>query len=123
MKIRIKYIKKLIVSFLFLSIMGGIVVNATFFIHTHRSAGGQVVFHAHPFNKTSEAKDPDTQHQHTKIELQVIQSLDYFVFADSNVDDFKSTFFLISKYNIPECFIKSSHLNILKNYRAPPFFI
>ncbi len=103
--------------------MGGIIVNATFFIHMHRSAGGQVVIHAHPFNKTSETKDPDTQHQHTKIELQVIQSLDYFVFADSNVNDLKSTSFLISKYNIPECFIKPSHLNNLNNYRAPPFFI
>lgn len=123
MSTKIVHIKTLIFASLFLGIMGGIIFNATFFLHAHRSACGQLIVHSHPFSKTSETENPDTQHQHTKIELQVIHSLVHFVSADRNINTLKPNYFLIAKYTIQRCFIHPFHLNTLKNYRAPPYLI
>ncbi|MFP4023123.1 MAG: hypothetical protein ACLFVR_01255 [Thiohalospira sp.] len=123
MKTRISHIKVYIFSFLFLVIMGGIIFNATFFLHTHRIADGKIIVHAHPYNKNSEKNLPDTQHQHNKIELQVIQSLDFFILADEIDESFNPGNFLIAKYNIPKCYYKPSHLNNSINNRAPPSII
>lgn len=115
------YIKKIIISSLFLVIIGGIIFNATFFLHAHRAACGKVIIHAHPFNKNTENKNPGTQHQHNKIELQVIQTLDNFINVDQNENILNPAYFVISKFTITKCFYKPSHLNQLINYRAPPF--
>jgi len=123
MKSKIRHSKKIVLSLLFIGIMGGIIFNATFFLHAHRTACGQIILHSHPFSKTSETENPNTQHQHTKIELQVIQSLDYFVSADWEVNTLSPDYFLIAKYKIQPCFIQPFHLNTLKNYRAPPCII
>jgi len=122
MSTKVAHIKTFIYAFLFLGIMGGIIFNATFFIHVHRAECGQLIVHSHPFNKSSEAENPKTQHQHNKIELQVIQSLDCFVFDEIKANTLNPGHFLTAKYNIPTCFIKPFHLNNLKNYRAPPYF-
>ncbi len=123
MKRKISHIKPVVFSFLFLVIMGGIIFNAAFFLHTHRIADGKIIVHAHPFNKNSEKKLPDTQHQHNKIELQVIQSLVFFINADEIKENFNPGYFLIAKYNIPKCYYKPSHLNNSINNRAPPSII
>lgn len=121
MEQRATYIKKLIISSLFLVIIGGIVFNATFFLHAHRTACGKVIIHAHPFKKSAENKNSGTQHQHNKIELQVIQTLDNFINVDENENILNPGYFVISKVTITKCFYKPSHLNQLINYRAPPF--
>jgi len=120
MKISIRYIKRLIISFLFLGMIGGIVFNASFFLHTHRTACGKIIVHAHPFNKNRENKKPNTQHQHNKLELQIIQTLEFFVNIHKIQDNLNPVYFLITKYNIPKCYYKTSFLNNLINYRAPP---
>lgn len=79
MKSRIVYIKKAIISTLFLLLLGGIIFNSTFFLHTHRTACGKLIVHAHPFNKGAEKESPLNQHRHNKIDLQVISSLQYFI--------------------------------------------
>ena len=78
-------IRKGIISSLFLLIIGGIIFNSTFFLHTHRTACGKVIVHAHPFNKKAEKNTPFSQHKHNKIELQVISSLSYFVNFESSI--------------------------------------
>ncbi|MFO7827468.1 MAG: hypothetical protein R6V23_02495 [Bacteroidales bacterium] len=115
------HIRKIIISALFLAIIGGIIFNATFFLHAHRTACGRVIIHAHPFNKNTENKNPATQHQHNKIELQVIQSLDYFIDADKCLNDLNPGYFIISKFAITKCFYQPSHLTYSINYRAPPY--
>ncbi|MDK2979354.1 MAG: hypothetical protein PWP52_2068 [Bacteroidales bacterium] len=120
MKISIRYIKRLLISFLFLGMIGGIVFNASFFLHTHRTACGNIIVHAHPFNKNSENKKPNTQHQHNKLELQIIQTLEFFVNVHKIQDHLNPVYFIITKYNIPKCYSKTSFLNNLINYRAPP---
>jgi choline kinase len=72
------YIKKKIIVSLFFVIMGGIIFNSTFFLHSHRTACGKVIVHAHPFNKGAEKEDPLDQHQHSKFDLLFISSLDNF---------------------------------------------
>jgi hypothetical protein len=123
MKRKISHIKPVVFSFLFLVIMGGIIFNAAFFLHTHRIADGKIIVHAHPFNKTSETENPKSQHQHNKIELQVIQNLDLYINADKNEENLHHGYFLIAKYNIPKCYYKPSHLNNPLNNRAPPSII
>jgi hypothetical protein len=103
--------------------MGGILFNAAFYLHAHCTESGQLIVHAHPFNKTNESKNPNTQHQHNKIEIQVIQTLDYFMDADIHLVNLDPGYFLAAKYSLYDCFVKSSHLNHLKNYRAPPIFL
>ncbi len=85
MKSRMQYIRKKIISTIFLLLIGGIIFNSTFFLHTHRTACGNVIVHAHPFNKSAENKNPYSQHKHNKIELQVIRSLSYFVNFESSI--------------------------------------
>lgn len=103
--------------------MGGIIFNAAFFLHAHYTESGQIIVHAHPFNKTSETEKSNTQHQHTKIEIQVIQTLDYFMDADIHLDHLNPKFFIVAKYSIPDYFVKPSHLFNLQNYRAPPMHL
>ena len=72
-------IAKKSINFLLLLIIGGIILNSTFFLHSHRTSCGKVIIHAHPFNKHAESKDASSQHEHNKVDLQVISSLDYFL--------------------------------------------
>lgn len=116
---KLNIIKKLI-SFLLLLVIGGIVFNSTFFLHTHRTACGKLIVHAHPFDKKAEKNKPFSQHEHNKIDLQIISSLDYF----ENVD-----YSVVVKYNpiLETEFLSKSclHSNTLFYFsytnRGPPF--
>ncbi len=72
--------KKIIVS-LFYMLMGGVIFNSAYFLHTHRTACGKLIVHAHPFSKGPEKDNPLTQHQHNKIELNQFNSIDYYIFS------------------------------------------
>lgn len=117
------YIKKIIISSLFFIIIGGIIFNATFFLHAHRTACGKVIIHAHPFNKNAENQNPASQHQHNKIELQVIQSLDFYLNVEKIQSNLNPGYFLIAKYNIAKCYYKPSCLNSSISNRAPPSMV
>ena len=81
MKNKYLHIKKGIVTSMFLMIIGGIIFNSTFFLHAHRTACGEVIFHAHPFEKTPDAESPFSNHTHNKIELDQFSSIDYYTFS------------------------------------------
>jgi hypothetical protein len=120
MRKRTLHLKKKLVSIIFLLLIGGIIFNSTFFLHSHRIASGKVVVHAHPFSKNTEGSNPLAQHQHNKIDLDQLNSIDYFTFLQGFIDiDFKSDFEL-------EILCKSdtsstSKVYILHTTRGPPY--
>ena len=119
MQSRIVHIKKGIVSAMFLLLLGGIIFNSTFFLHTHRTACGKLIVHAHPFNKGAEKEDPLSQHSHNKIDLQVISSIDYFIFSHLTIDiDYKPVF--ESEILNKPCFHIDSNESLLLKTRGPP---
>lgn len=86
MKKRIVHIRKAIIASIFLLIIGGIVVNSTFFLHAHKNESGKIVFHAHPFDKGAEQDDPLAEHKHKRLDLDLFSSIGYFVFLIENID-------------------------------------
>ncbi|MCK5029582.1 MAG: hypothetical protein KAR57_08105 [Bacteroidales bacterium] len=113
-------IKNRIITFLFFIIIGGIVFNSTFFLHSHRTACGKLIVHAHPFNKSAESEDSSSQHKHNKIDLQVISSINYYTFSQDYINlDFNIEFELeiISKPNL----ISDSNIYKLSTTRGPPY--
>ena len=120
MKGRNLNIRKRIITSLFFLLIGGIVFNSTFYLHTHRTACGDVVVHAHPFDKGAEKENPISQHEHNKIDLQVISSIDYYTFSQDYINlDFNIEFELeiLSK----PCFISNSKIYLSYTNRGPPF--
>ena len=102
--------------------MGGIIFNSTFFLHSHRTACGKVIVHAHPFNKGAEKDNPISQHKHNKIDLDYISSINYFVISKGAINlDF------ITQYKI-EVLSKPCLISISKTHssyvtRGPPVVI
>ncbi|MDY0196313.1 MAG: hypothetical protein RBR68_00715 [Tenuifilaceae bacterium] len=56
-------------------IVGGLILNNMLFMHSHFLSDGEIIVHAHPFNKTQQAENPLQQHQHTKGEILFFNSL------------------------------------------------
>ncbi len=113
MRSRINIKKKIIVS-LFFIIIGGIIFNSTFFLHSHRTACGKIIVHAHPFKKDAEKENPLTKHNHNKIDLDYISSFSYFVISKSSIKlDF------VAEYEI-EILSKPGLLSISKLYLSYP---
>ena len=119
MRDRIVHIKKRIITSLFIILIGGIIFNSTFFLHTHRTACGKIIVHAHPFNKSAEGENSSAQHQHNKFDLQVISSINYYTFSQDYINlDFNIEFELeiLSKPNL----ISDSNIYKLPTTRGPP---
>lgn len=118
MRSRINIKKKIIVS-LFLIVIGGIIFNSTFFLHSHRTACGKIIVHAHPFNKNAEKGNPISQHQHSKIDLQVFGSLHYFF---NNISIIKIEHFAViySQVLSKPCLYYNSVNYSLYTTRGPP---
>ena len=120
MKVRNKLIRNRIIALLFFVLIGGIVFNSTFFLHTHRTACGKVVVHAHPFNKSAEGEDSSSQHKHNKIDLQVISYLKYFVNLASSVEIAYNP--VLETEFVDEQFVSLISESIsLQTDRGPPF--
>lgn len=119
MKSRITHIKKGLLTSLFLLLLGGIIFNSTFFLHTHKTACGKLVVHAHPFNKGAEKEDPATQHTHNKIDLQLISSIEYYLFPNQSIDIIYKPV-LESEYLGKPSLIYNSTVYSLYSTRGPP---
>ena len=115
-------INKKLISFLFLLVLGGIIFNSTFFLHSHRTACGKLIVHAHPFNKHAESEDASSQHKHNKIDLQVISSLDYF-FSCNISYNIKSNFIYKEEILNKPIFSLNSRHQLLTLGRDPPFLL
>lgn len=51
------------------------VANKALFLHTHKLANGNLISHAHPFNKSSDSQ-PIKTHSHSQAEFQLISNLE-----------------------------------------------
>lgn len=80
MRIVNEYTSKLLISSFLLLIIGGIIFNYTFFLHSHTNSNDEVIVHAHPFKKSTDDKNSEPNHWHNKFDLQLISSIDYFIF-------------------------------------------
>jgi hypothetical protein len=69
-----------------ISIVGLLTLNNALFLHMHRLANGSLVVHAHPFSKSNQPENSAKSHQHSKVELQFLDSL-LLLFANN----FKTT--------------------------------
>lgn len=106
-------------SGLFLLLIGGVIVNSTFFLHAHKNESGKIVFHAHPFDKGTEKEDPLSKHQHTKFDLDYYSALNYFSIDIPNINlEFRVSFEqeILSK----PCTYISSYFYLGITNRGPP---
>ncbi|MCD4833709.1 MAG: hypothetical protein K8R31_07925 [Bacteroidales bacterium] len=111
--------KRRIIAFLFFILIGGIVFNSTFFLHTHRTACGKLIVHAHPFNKHAEKDNPSSQHEHNKIDLQVISSIDYYTFSQNSINlDYNPD--LETEVLVNLCLYSNSKIHSSYTNRGPP---
>jgi len=69
-------ILRLSVIVLLLSVYSSILVSNSFYYHSHITADGKVISHAHLFNKQSDDK-PFKAHHHSKLELLLLFSDNY----------------------------------------------
>ncbi len=57
------------------------VVNRSFYLHSHKTASGEIVVHAHPFDKSSDSS-PFKSHHHSVSLLSLLEQLEtLFYFA------------------------------------------
>jgi len=116
---RFLYIRKGVIVSLFLLILGGIIVNSTFFLHAHKNESGKIIFHAHPFDKGAEKEDPLAKHHHSKIDLDFLSSFEYYTIFEVTISFDISIDFELELLSRP-CFIASSNVYFLFTTRGPP---
>ncbi len=119
MKVRELNIRRGLVTSLFLIIIGGIIVNSTVFLHTHRVETGKIVFHAHPYDKGAEKEDPSSKHCHNKIELNYLSSFEHYTAFENFINLDNSTDIELELLSKP-CIISNSVNLSLFNTRGPP---
>lgn len=68
-----KKIQKLVSGLLVFSV-GLLIVNNVVFLHTHKLANGNIIVHAHPYNKSQDSA-PFKKHNHSSKELFHISSI------------------------------------------------
>lgn len=73
-KATILFIKS--ISIICLLSIGLLITNNALFIHTHQLADGEIITHAHPYNKS---ENSNQQHKHTNFELFILSQLQIFV--------------------------------------------
>ena len=119
MRERKSHIRKGIITSIFLLLIGGIIVNSTFFLHAHKNDSGKVVFHAHPFDKGAEQEDPLAQHSHNKIDLDYLSSFEYYTISQDYINlDFYIDFEL--ELQSKPCIFSNSIIYNLFSTRGPP---
>ena len=103
---------------LMICIMGTLLLNKAFFVHTHVLADGTVSSHAHPFDRSAE-KESEKSHQHSSAEFMLLHHLGmlYFVALTS-----ASLVMAVSRINKgqPLPIVYFSNYNIPNPGRAPP---
>ncbi len=118
--IRNTYILK-IFSFISLIILLLNIANKVVYTHSHQLANGEIVTHAHPFDK-QEDNNPLKSHEHTSIEYVLYDTLK-FVFTSVFTISVLGVFLLNKKKKF---FLKSISLQFTlhsKQNKSPPFEI
>ncbi len=64
-----------IIQFSFIGLIVFLTVNKGVFLHSHITADGKVIVHAHPYQKSNNSKAP-VQHHHSAKDLSIVDALD-----------------------------------------------
>ncbi len=77
MKLGNRNIAQKTVAYLSLILVVLLLCNNAIYLHTHKLASGEVIVHAHPFNKAENSDNSSTKepHQHTKAEFLFLANL------------------------------------------------
>lgn len=114
-----KFTYRNLTASLLLVLFSLVVANNVCYVHVHILPDGRTVKHAHPYQKSKEL--PGKQHQHTSVELVIIEQSSNYVACD-----------VISDISVLRCFFFVLQPGIEIDYdfdvsinfgqRAPPFF-
>jgi len=118
MKHFVKNITKKLAIICMIGSIGLLVTNNVMFLHSHQLANGNIVTHAHPYNKSNDSA-PIKSHHHSKTELIFLENLQLlFIFAIISfialVVAKKKSYVVINQQFYPQSF------KILYQGRAPP---
>lgn len=69
------YLLKKYFAIILVGVVGLLTLNNALFTHFHKLANGDLIVHAHPFSKSSQTSNPSQTHEHTKVELLVLDNL------------------------------------------------
>jgi len=122
MRYRIKEIRNTILSTLLLLIMGGIIVNSTFFLHAHKINNGKIIFHAHPYRKNAENSQPLSNHQHSSAEFVVIANSSVLIENSSEII-IEPFYNFVSQLYIELTEFNTSLFFTSKKSRGPPAYL
>ncbi|MCD6564810.1 MAG: hypothetical protein J7K53_02595 [Bacteroidales bacterium] len=119
MKSFVKNITKKLAIICMIGSIGLLVTDNVLFLHSHQLADGEIITHAHPFNKSNDSA-PFKSHHHSKIELIFLANLQllfifaiiFFIVLDVAK---KKSYVVINEQFYPQSF------KILYQGRAPPF--
>jgi hypothetical protein len=94
------------------------IINKSVYTHTHIMANGQVISHAHPYNKTTDSK-PFKSHHHTRTEFVFYKNLGMlfplvFLLLLVINNHYKLRLFLPDTDNLKPAW------STIRNNRAPP---
>ena len=101
-----------------IGIIGLLTINNVMFLHSHQLANGNIITHAHPYNKSDDSA-PIKSHHHSKTELIFLENLQLlfiFTLISFIVLDVakKKSYVVINQQFYPQSF------KILYQGRAPP---
>ena len=118
MKTFVKNITKKFGAICMIGIIGLLIINNVMFLHSHKSVNGNIVIHAHPYNKSNDSA-PFKSHHHSKTELIYLTNLQLlFIFTLISFIALdvakKKSYVVINQQFYPQSF------KILYQGRAPP---
>lgn len=98
------------------------IFNSTFFLHSHRTACGKIIVHAHPYNKAAEKGSPFAKHEHNKIELTIFSLINYYTFSENTINLDLYANFEFDLFSKP-CLNVDSNIYFFHANRGPPVTI
>lgn len=66
-----------VLALLLIAVFSCQIYNKTVYTHSHKTVDGRIITHAHPFSKAADST-PFKSHQHSQIELFLLESLEIF---------------------------------------------
>ncbi|WP_298647228.1 hypothetical protein [uncultured Proteiniphilum sp.] len=103
---------------LLIVVLGLFILNNAVFLHAHRLSNGEIILHAHPYNKSQDPA-PIKTHHHTAAELFSIAHLQllFFVLVTLSATVFRTGHKRIYSYIYPFLFLEFS---MRTRGRSPP---
>lgn len=115
----IRHKAKIYIVLLFALLIGTVVFNDVANMHVHRLDNGQMVIHAHPFNKKQDS-DPVKHHHHSTYDFVQIQAHSNIILSTTQHPDFTPPVIHTKVYLPNYTNAKPEYHFSLKN-KAPPY--